>query len=302
VRVSLWVGLCLYFSLLDRTPRSYVLMLAGYTAALVSFPAVADPGTIFDTAVARAEEITLSILCASLVGSIVLPQSVAPVIKTRLDQLFSDARAFSAAVLARSPSSNRQTERLRLACCAIGFDALATPLRYDMTGAERSADAMTTLRQHMLMFLPIVASIADRIEMLERMQALPDALRQRLDDMAAWRRNRAVIRKAFRAKYACGAISPNNVITIAEKKNAPTPARTESDSSVKNTLLPTLPQITVASTRLEFFRRSRTRAASLFPPSASICRRNWLRLKIARFRPAKSADSVMQVIIQAKSR
>jgi uncharacterized membrane protein YccC len=189
VALALWVGLCLYFSLLDRTPRSYVLMLAGYTSALVGFPTVADPGTIFDTAVARAEEITLGILCASLVGSIVLPQSVAPLIKTRLDQWFSDARAFGAAVLARSSSSNSQTEHLRLASGAIGFDALATPLRYDMTGAERSADAIMTLRQHMLMFLPIVASIADRIEMLERMQALPDALRQRLDDMAAWLRS-----------------------------------------------------------------------------------------------------------------
>src|SRR5215472_5073182 len=28
--ISGWVGVCLYFSLLDRTPRSYVLMLAGY--------------------------------------------------------------------------------------------------------------------------------------------------------------------------------------------------------------------------------------------------------------------------------
>ena len=76
--IALWVGACLYVSLLDRTPRSYVLMLGGYTAAFIGFPAVADPGAIFDTAVARAEEITLGILCATLFASIVLPQSVAP--------------------------------------------------------------------------------------------------------------------------------------------------------------------------------------------------------------------------------
>jgi uncharacterized membrane protein YccC len=187
--IALWVGACLYVSLLDRTPRSYILMLAGYTAAFIGFPAVTDPGAIFDTAVARAEEITLGILCASLVGSIVLPQSVAPAIAARLDQWFVAARAWSSAVLARSPTGNSQAERLRLAGGAVAFDALVTPLRYDMTGAERSADAMATLRQHMLMFLPIVASIADRIETLERMQALPDALRQRLDDMAAWLRS-----------------------------------------------------------------------------------------------------------------
>ena len=31
--LALWVGFCLYIALLDRTPRSYLFMLAGYTAA-----------------------------------------------------------------------------------------------------------------------------------------------------------------------------------------------------------------------------------------------------------------------------
>src|SRR5208283_4097881 len=46
--ISLWSGLCLYLSLLDRTPRGYVFMLAGYTTAIVGFPAVDAPDTIFD--------------------------------------------------------------------------------------------------------------------------------------------------------------------------------------------------------------------------------------------------------------
>lgn len=33
--IAAWVGLCLYVSLLDRTPRSYMFMLAGYTCALL---------------------------------------------------------------------------------------------------------------------------------------------------------------------------------------------------------------------------------------------------------------------------
>src|SRR5690606_20915940 len=28
--MSLWIGLCLYIAVLDRTPRSYLFMLAGY--------------------------------------------------------------------------------------------------------------------------------------------------------------------------------------------------------------------------------------------------------------------------------
>ena len=86
-----WVGLCLYFALLDRTPRSYVFMLAGYTAAIIGFPSVDTPGTIFDTALARVEEITLGIGCASVVASVVFPRRVGPVLATRLDAWLRNA-------------------------------------------------------------------------------------------------------------------------------------------------------------------------------------------------------------------
>lgn len=183
--IALWVATCLYLSLLDRTPRSYLMMLGGYTAALIGFPSVGDPGTMFDTAVARAEEITLGIVCAGLVNTVVLPQSVAPVITDRLDLWLRDARGWVIDVLGRT-AKDTQATRLRLASDAVAFDALATPLRYDMTGAERSADAMATLRQHMLMFLPIASAISDRIDVLERARALPPRLRPLLDDMASW--------------------------------------------------------------------------------------------------------------------
>ena len=73
--LALWTGLCLYLSLLDRSARSYVFLLAGYSAALIGFPLVEAPAAMFDTAVARVQEIGLGILCASLVHSLVLPAS-----------------------------------------------------------------------------------------------------------------------------------------------------------------------------------------------------------------------------------
>src|ERR1700677_1712472 len=57
VALALWTGVCLYVALLDRTPRSYVFLLAGYTAALIGFPSVMTPGSIFNTAVLRVQEI-----------------------------------------------------------------------------------------------------------------------------------------------------------------------------------------------------------------------------------------------------
>ena len=185
--IGLWVAVCLYFSLLDRTPRSYLMMLAGYTAALIGFPAVGEPGAMFDLAVARAEEITLGILCASLVNTLVLPRSAAPMIAARLDAWLREARLWAAGVLGRTGGPpDSQARRVRLAADAIAFDTLATPLRYDGTGSTHAVKAMAILRQHMLMALPVVSAVATRIEALERDRALPPRARALLDGMAAW--------------------------------------------------------------------------------------------------------------------
>ena len=188
--IAAWVSSCLYFSLLDRTPRSYVLMLAGYTAAIVGFPSVSSPEAIFETAVARVEEITIGILCASIVSTVIFPQSVVPLISARLDAWIRNARDWTIDIFERSgATTDTQAERLRLASDAIAFDALAAPLHYEMTGLEGSANAMMTLRQHMLMFLPIASAMSDRLGVLERAGALNVRVRTLLRDAAAWLRS-----------------------------------------------------------------------------------------------------------------
>jgi len=51
--IVLWVALRILVSLLDRTPRSYMFMLSGYTAALIGFPTVLAPGTVFERRAGR---------------------------------------------------------------------------------------------------------------------------------------------------------------------------------------------------------------------------------------------------------
>lgn len=184
--MATWVGVCLYLSVLDRTPRSYVLMLAGFTAPFVGFPNVSDPTSMFDVAVARVEEIGLGILCTSLILSILLQQSVAPAIQKQLGQWFSDAREWICAVLRGAPGSYTLAKRLRLACGATGLDAVITSLQYEATGREQSAGAVATLRQHMLMFLPVMSAIHDRVAALQQLQAMSPRLQQGLDELAHW--------------------------------------------------------------------------------------------------------------------
>jgi uncharacterized membrane protein YccC len=56
--LAAWLGGCLFLSLLDRSPRGYVFMLAGYTATIIAFSNIEAPGRIFDTAQAMPTEIS----------------------------------------------------------------------------------------------------------------------------------------------------------------------------------------------------------------------------------------------------
>lgn len=186
--IALWVGLCLYLSLLDGTPRSYVFMLAGYTVALISFPSVSEPGAIFDTAVARLEEISLGIICASLVSTIVFPRSVAPAVAGRVDSWLSDARRLSQVVLLREGTNEtRRGKRLKLATDIVEIDTLSTHLAYDRLTDRDVVSGLGEIRLRMLMLLPVIASLEDRLGALgeEGLRRQPE-LKRLLEDLAQW--------------------------------------------------------------------------------------------------------------------
>lgn len=186
--IALWVGLCLYLSLLDGTPRSYVFMLAGYTVALIGFPSVSEPGAIFDTAVARVEEISLGIICASLVSTIVFPRSVAPAVAARVDTWLSDARRLAQAVLLREGTSEtRRAKRIKLATDIVEIDTLSAHLAYDRLSDPHAVTALGEIRLRMLMLLPVIASLEDRLAALgEETLRRQDELKRLLEDLAQW--------------------------------------------------------------------------------------------------------------------
>jgi uncharacterized membrane protein YccC len=186
--IALWVGLCLYLSLLDGTPRSYVFMLAGYTVALIGFPSVAEPASIFDTALARVEEISLGIICAGLVSTIVFPRSVAPAVAGRVQTWLSDARRLSQDVLLhRGAGEMRRAQRLSLATDIVEIDTLATHLSYDRLADASSVCGLSEIRLRMLMLLPVIASIEDRLAALgEGALQRQHELKRLLDDVAQW--------------------------------------------------------------------------------------------------------------------
>ncbi|MBO9557553.1 MAG: FUSC family protein [Caulobacter sp.] len=182
--MALWVGGCLTVSLLDRTPRSYILMLAGYTAAIIGFPSVNQPGGIFEVAISRVIEIGLGILCATLVHSLVFPRPVGTVLRQRLAAWLGEADRWALDVLKGRDGDALVRDRQHLAAAASEIHLLAVHLPFDTSRLRETTGAVRAFHDRMLLLIPLLSGLADRMEALKEVSH--PAVREALDDVAAW--------------------------------------------------------------------------------------------------------------------
>ncbi|WP_313761101.1 FUSC family protein, partial [Rhizobium sp.] len=160
--IALWMAFCLGVSLLDRTPRSYSFMLAGYTTALTGFPIVANPETAFTYPVARVEEIALGIICVALVSRLVFPRHAGPVLAARMNSWVHDIAALAISTLNSSDKSDAlQAAARKLAADAVDLHSFTTHVAYDTSGLRDMVGRTRTLQQRMVAMLPVVSGLAD---------------------------------------------------------------------------------------------------------------------------------------------
>lgn len=185
--VALWTGTLLFISMLDRTSRSYVFMLAGYSLPLIALPTVGAPETVFDVALARSEEIIIGIVCASVVSAIVFPTSVGSVLGQRVSSWLDDAGTWADEILrGEGASPATPLKRQKLAADVSGLDLVISQLKYD-AGSRDIVRHSRELRGRLLMLLPLFSSLADRLHALKAHgKPLPQQLVCVLNDVADW--------------------------------------------------------------------------------------------------------------------
>ncbi len=167
-----WVSGCTFISLLDRTPRSYAPLLAGYTVLLAGLPLVTAPANTFDTVVARVEEIGLAILCASIVSHVVLPVHVGTILLGRIDAWITRAQALlTATATAEQDEARRRAERYALAADAADLRSFTTHLQYDGSRYRHAVTLVRSLQHRMVSFLPLLSEIEDLRRALARLDS-----------------------------------------------------------------------------------------------------------------------------------
>ena len=184
--LALWLGLCLYVSLLDRTPRAYVFLLAGYTASIIGFPSVTAPGAIFDTASARMQEIMLGILCASLIHGVIFPRTVVEQLLKRIDSILDDAERWSRDSLSHAAGPALDRDRRRLALDIGDLHQLSIHLPFDMARLLPRIRTVRAFQDQLSMLLPLASAIEDRLNVLAATGGIPRDVQALVEGVRDW--------------------------------------------------------------------------------------------------------------------
>lgn len=184
--LAAWVALCVYLSLLDRSPRSYAFVLAGYTATLVALPLVNDSGNLFNLAVGRMEEILIGIVCAALVHNLILPRSSDVVLQGKLAATMADAKKWIAGALQGVTSEAERTARKRLAADVTELGLIGGHLRYEPQRLRSSGNVLGVLEERLVALLPLMSEVEDRLLALSREASLDERFMQLVAKVRAW--------------------------------------------------------------------------------------------------------------------
>ena len=185
--ISLWVGLCLYISLQDRRPRSYAFVLAGYTAAIVGFSVVNAPNAIFDTAVARVEEISVGLVCGAVAHSVIFPQNVLEGLSERIDRALRRCRTWITEALAATQSSDLQGQQ-QLSKLVSDLSVLYEHVSFETSDVPRNESAVQALQDRLALILPRVSSVQAALTALSAAGPVSGATLQAIEAVSQWAR------------------------------------------------------------------------------------------------------------------
>lgn len=172
VVLSLWVGFALYVSLLDRTPRSYAFMLAGYSTAMVVFNAITyiDQYNIFDIALARVIEISIGVISSAVVSATILPMHIGSAIKQRVIKTLKDTENLFANLLNTDSQQNNTQLLAAITRDTTDIHALAVHLSYEKGELHGMTKPLQEMLHQISMVVANLVALSERIKQLQELR------------------------------------------------------------------------------------------------------------------------------------
>lgn len=172
VVLSLWVGFALYVSLLDRTPRSYAFMLAGYSTAMIVFNAITyiDQYNIFDIALARVIEISIGVISSAVVSATILPMHIGSAIKQRVIKTLKDTENLFANILNTDSQQNNTQLLAAITRDTTDIHALAVHLSYEKGELHGMTKPLQEMLHQISMVVANLVALSERIKQLKELR------------------------------------------------------------------------------------------------------------------------------------
>lgn len=186
VVLSLWVGFALYVSLLDRTPRSYAFMLAGYSTAMIVFNAITyiDQYNIFDIALARVIEISIGVISSAVVSATILPMHIGSAIKQRVIKTLKDTENLFANLLTADPQQNNTQLLATITRDTTDIHALAVHLSYEKGELHGMTKPLQEMLHQISMVVANLVALSERIKQLQELRFI-ETHSERLQQLSA---------------------------------------------------------------------------------------------------------------------
>ena len=167
--MALWLAFCTTGASLLRNHASYGFVLAGYTTAIIALPATAAPLGVFDEAVARCQEISLGILCASIASTILWPRRVEQVLAVQARAAWqAGVRAAASELLGNDQRKGLLEALSRL----VAVDSQRDHAWFEGPKGRRRSQALRVLSRDLLSLLRAARGVARQRMMLDETAAV----------------------------------------------------------------------------------------------------------------------------------
>lgn len=167
--LALWVALCAGGATLYRNFMAYGFVLAGYSAAIVVLPAIANPSLVFDSAVMRVSEVLLGIVVAGVVSDAMWPERLREVLRRNAREQFAHfldfARNSTGGTMARG---DMEQAYLRSVRAAVQLENARAAVIFEDPEARARSGRMRVLNQSFMAATGSFQSVHHLINRLKR--------------------------------------------------------------------------------------------------------------------------------------